>query len=318
LDFSGACAADPLGASSRAILVRTPRTLVPNFFLYGEAPRDVGERFLHVEPLDDRSRPSNWNIRPHAHANLHHVFFIAEGGGEMRADDAVTPFTAPCLLTIPVAVAHGFVQKPDTAGVVVTIAEPYLRDLIGREPDFAALFRTAECLDLTEPAARRIAEGLDRLSAELVWAAPGRRAAVEAALTLVLVEALRQAGLAAAPGQALVGPQADLVARFRDLVERSYRAGPALAFYLDALGVSESRLRQACVRIAGRSPLRIIHDRVIVEAKRVLLYTNMTVAETGRWVGFDDPAYFSRFFSKHEKQSPRAFRGRAERRRGEG
>ncbi len=49
---------------------------------------------------------------------------------------------------------------------------------------------------------------------------------------------------------------------------------------------------------------------MLLEAKRTLSYTNMTVAETAYYLGFADPAYFSRFFSKHAGQSPAAFRKR--------
>jgi AraC family transcriptional activator of pobA len=55
----------------------------------------------------------------------------------------------------------------------------------------------------------------------------------------------------------------------------------------------------------------LVQDRAILEAKRALLYSNMTVAEVGYYLGFDDPAYFSRFFAKAEGLSPRGFRDRA-------
>ncbi len=58
---------------------------VPSFYLYGEPQRSVAEGFVHVESLDDRSRPSEWTIRPHVHRDLHHIILIARGGGAMQA-----------------------------------------------------------------------------------------------------------------------------------------------------------------------------------------------------------------------------------------
>jgi AraC family transcriptional regulator, transcriptional activator of pobA len=72
--------------------------------------------------------------------------------------------------------------------------------------------------------------------------------------------------------------------------------------------VSLPRLRTACAKVAGRAPLGLIQDRLLVEAKRLLLYSNMTVAEVAFRLGFDDPAYFSRFFTSHAGVSPRGFR----------
>ncbi len=289
---------------------------IPSFFLYGEAPRTVGDRFLHLESLDDRSRPSDWNIRPHSHADLHHVFFIAEGGGEMRTEDGAQRFDAPCILIVPAAVVHAFTYAPDTSGSVLTLSEPYLREIIRREPDFGGLFESPDRLALDAASASFVRQGLVRLSREIVWTAPGHLAAVEAGLVAILVEALRASHQAGRQGLRPVGRHAELVARFRELIEGNFRRGAPLGVYLDALSVTESRLRHACAKAAGRSPLQLIQDRAILEAKRVLLYSNMTIAEVGRHVGIDDPAYFSRFFSKYEKESPRCFRARHEGRPG--
>jgi AraC family transcriptional activator of pobA len=283
------------------------QSVVPSFFLYGEPPRAVGDRFLHVEKLDDRSRPSDWNIRPHSHANLNHVFHIATGAGTMRADGRVLDFVAPCLLVVPAGVVHGFGFHPDTTGSVLTIAAPYLDELFRREPDLGPVLDAATWLAL-EPG-HGIAEGFERLARELVWAAPGHRAAVDACLLTILVEVLRLFHHAEAR-RAPLGPRALLVARFRTLIEARYRAQPEIESYARELKVTLSRLRDACLKIACASPNEMVRDRVVIEAKRVLLYSNMTIAEAGFHLGFDDPAYFSRFFSKATGESPRAFRDR--------
>ena len=52
----------------------------------------------------------------------------------------------------------------------------------------------------------------------------------------------------------------------------------------------------------------MIEERLLLEAKRMLLYSNMTVAEAAFYLGFNDPAYFSRFFAHATGSSPRAYR----------
>ena len=74
---------------------------VPNFYLYGEPHRSVADHFLHVESLDDRSRPAGWTIRPHAHQELNHLILITEGRGVMLAEGEVSRFDAPCLVLVP-------------------------------------------------------------------------------------------------------------------------------------------------------------------------------------------------------------------------
>ena len=125
---------------------------VPHFFLYGEAPRDADDRFLHLEALDDRSRPNRWTIRPHVHSSLHQLLLIAEGGGEMRAEAELFAVSPPCLLVVPAGTAHGFRFADGTVGTVLTLSARYLRDLCGREPDLSALFAGPAALGVPEPA----------------------------------------------------------------------------------------------------------------------------------------------------------------------
>jgi AraC family transcriptional activator of pobA len=280
---------------------------IPRFFLYGEPPRAVGDRFLHVEPIDNRTRPANWNIRPHTHANLCHVFHIERGGGEMRADARLIPFRAPCLLLLPSRVVHGFAYETETSGSVLTISEAYLQELFRREAGFERVFAEAAALGAAD--SELFAGLLARLSRELAWTAIGHAAAVEALLMTLLVEILRLARHEAddAQGQAS-GAHAALVARFRELIEGRYRSGDGVEAYAAALTVPPKRLRAACLSVAGAPPLQMIQDRVTLEAKRALLYSNKTVAEVAYDLGFEDPAYFSRFFARTVGRSPRAFR----------
>ncbi len=286
------------------------RESIPRFFLYGEQPRHVGERFLHVESLDDRSRPANWTIRPHTHGDLHQIFHLVQGGGEMRADAEVLGFAAPCLLVAPAGVVHGFVWANETCGSVLTVSDAYFHELAGRAPELARVF--ARPLALLGADSQAICDAFERLARELAWTAPGHAAAVEGLLLGLLVETLRLAHYADADGPSAAGPRAALVARFRELVEGRYRDSTGVDEYAAALRVHPKRLRAACLEVAGASPLRIIQDRRLLEAKRLMLYSNMTVAETAYHVGFEDPAYFTRFFTKWCAVSPRRFRQQAQ------
>lgn len=69
--------------------------------------------------------------------------------------------------------------------------------------------------------------------------------------------------------------------------------------------MTESRLNDLCRRFANRPPKRLIFDRLLREAKRMLLFSACTVHETAYSLGFKDPAYFARFFNRLEGCSPR-------------
>lgn len=284
-------------------------TKIPQFFLYGEAPQHVAERFLHLESLDDRSRPANWNIRPHLHANLNHIFLIREGGGRMVADDASFDFAAPCLLVVPAGVVHGFAYVEETRGAVLTIDGGYFQALVKRCDELRSTFVRAAALPCREVPA--LEGAFERLARELSWSAPGHALSVEALLSTILVEALRLIHYAQGGGPRTVGPRAALVARFRERLEAQYREGAGVDAHAAALGVTPRQLRAACLEVAGAPPLQLIQDRLLLEAKRLMLYSNMTVAEAAFYLGFEDPAYFTRVFTRGCGVSPRAFRRNA-------
>jgi AraC family transcriptional activator of pobA len=282
---------------------------IPVFFLYGEPRRQIGPRFLHLEPLEERSKPSDWNIRAHAHENLHHVFFLNRGSGLMVADSDTIRFDAPCLLLVPARTVHGFTYTPDATGWVLTLADAYLTELTAREPDFSALFAAPRCLPAV--AEDGLEDRLKNLAQELVWNAPGYASAIEGHLLGLLVAVLRQshyAQYAVLTARPLASRAAELVARFRDLIETNYRRATPLTQYTALLHVTEAQLRRACRQITGQPPIQLIQDRVFLEAQRMLLYTNMTIIEAAYSLAFSDSAYFTRFFTKRAGCSPREFR----------
>lgn len=286
-----------------------PTRAVPTFYLYGEPHRAVADGFIHVESLDDRSRPSEWTIRPHAHAGLHHIFCVTSGGGAMQAEAEVFRFAAPALLVVPASVVHGFSWSSESSGSVLTLANGQLLDLAARDPAIGALFAGARVIGLA-PAAARAAHGhMATLMRELGWSTIGHHAAVEASLLGLAVLALRGRGAEADMVPVRPGLHAALVARFRERIEHSYRKREPVSAYAAALGVSESALRAACARVAGVSPALMLDERALLEARRLLLYSNMSVAQVAYAIGFADPAYFSRFFSRHVGTSPRRYRG---------
>jgi AraC family transcriptional activator of pobA len=292
--------------------MRAPQALIPRFFLYGEPPRDADERFVHVETIADRSRVHDWRIQPHAHRDLHQLLVIFTGGGEMEAETQRLPFHAPALLIAPAGVVHGFSFAEDTEGYVVTLADPLLRDLSRDERSFQKLFAAANCASLeADPVHfQELADTLPKLKRELVWSAPASAAAATARLTTLLVSAVRALHQPSESKSAAGNARAALVARLREQIETHLRGGWSVTQYARALSVTPAKLRAACLEVTGKTPARVLEDRLLLEARRNLTYTNMTVAQIAYYLGFTDPAYFSRYFSKLAGESPAAFRKR--------
>jgi AraC family transcriptional activator of pobA len=285
----------------------TTRSATPTFYLYGEPHRSVEDSFLHVESLDDRSRPNEWTITPHSHAELAHIFYLSSGGGTIDADAQRLRCRAPCLLLMPAGVVHGFDWDEETVGFVITVSVRRLSALKDLSRDTAALLAQPSILPLNAEDAARIDRHIGDLLQELGWAQVGHEAAVQSALLAVLVIALRQqnAGTALEVDE---GRYRTIVARLRERIEHRFRLRESVASYARALGTSETALRVASRRVAGISPGAMLNQRALLEAKRSLIFSDLTISEIGYSIGFEDAAYFSRFFKEQIGQSPRAYR----------
>ena len=279
---------------------------IPTFYLYGEPHRSIEDGFVHVESLDDRSRLNEWTIRPHAHAELAHIFYLAEGGGEMHAGGKRLPSPAPCLLLVPAAIVHGFEWEAETVGSVITLATRRLAGLSWLAPDTSGILSDPNVVPLSASEAETVERCVAELLRELSWAKIGHDAAVQSALLAIIVLALR-GRLNTADGAA-TSHQRTLVARLRERIEERFRLREPVSDYVAALGSSETALRSACAKIAGCSPAAMLDQRAFLEARRNLLFSDMTVSEIAYSIGFDDPAYFSRAFTKKVGWSPRAYR----------
>lgn len=88
----------------------------------------------------------------------------------------------------------------------------------------------------------------------------------------------------------------DLIRHYNRLVDEHFREKKKVAEYAAMLYKSPKTLTNIFGKHYGKTPLQVIHDRLMIEAKRLLIYTDKTAKEIGFELGFDDAARFSKFF----------------------
>lgn len=121
-------------------------------------------------------------------------------------------------------------------------------------------------------------------------------------LSTRLYKAQKMAGLADKNGYA------DIVREFNFLVEQHFKTKHTVAEYADLLHKSPKTISNLFTRLGTKTPLQLIQERKMLEARRMLRYTDLPVKEIAYELGYEDLQTFSRFFKVQEGVSPSEFR----------
>lgn len=290
---------------------------IPAFSIYGEAEDKPALRFLNVEDLAATNRLHNWNIRAHRHRALFQLFHIRQGQCEAVIDDVAVRICAPALLAIPPQVVHGFRFEPDSTGTILSIAEPFRQDLLRLTGDIfvfenirAAIIRE---LSVADDSTVTIAQTFRDIVTEMEDARPGRTTAIAAKILDIFAILARLNVVPAADRPDIPGGDTSLFHAFCELVESNFDKSWAIQDYAHVLHTTERTLRRTLARIAGESPLDIIHRRKFTEAKRRLVYTDDTIGQIAYRLGFSDSSHFNKFFVKRARMTPVLFRRKEQR-----
>lgn len=96
--------------------------------------------------------------------------------------------------------------------------------------------------------------------------------------------------------------------KFINLIDENYTKGLSVAEYAGLIFVSSRTLSDLTHQLLNKTPSQMVQERIILEAQRLLLYSNLNVNQIGYRLGFDDPSYFVKYFKKHASLSPSEFR----------
>lgn len=286
---------------------QAPLLLVPFKEVRHEQPDDC----LHYEPVAVRGEEMNWTIPAHRHDGLHQIQFLESGQISGTVDGQAVQADAPALLLIAPGSVHGFTHTRDTRGHQVTIPTATLQQVLaGTRLADTSLSSSFVLTQLAPEASAECASLFERMASEFRGNGTGRVPALLATATLLAVALLRLHGEHIQKAQS-PGARDALVQRYMALAEQHFREHRGLPFYAQALGVTPDHLSRTCRNVARQSALQMLHDRLMLEARRLLAYTPMSVLEVASTIGYQDPAYFSKFFARATGCSPSQYRTQA-------
>ena len=289
---------------------------IPRFFLYGDEYAPSGAEFFHIEEVRSRSERYDWSIGLHTHPGLCQLVFFLDGSGIVSLDEGRSQVKSPAVVAIPPGVVHGFDFVPGTYGYVLTLAEALLFSGAGQAGQVfhEMLFNRAVVIALTEHKAttENVTQLLRQVDAEFRTSEPGRTLMVGWLVCSILMQLTRRLTSSRAAVSTVEHARRELFARYRTLVEAHYTEQWPVRRYAQELHTTESTLNRICHEAAGCTAFNILQDRMVLEARRKLTYVAAPVSRLAYELGFQDPAYFCRFFRKHTGMTPSEFRHRLE------
>ena len=249
-------------------------------------------------------------IQPHLHEHFEQLIVIRRGSGTVTFADRQHSFHAPATLIVPSLKVHAYAYEENTERWVVTVAKSYFQEIMARMPEFSEVLSAGHCIQYIDNEREyvELEHALGKLDWEQRLSARYREIATEALFVDLLVGVLRKIHASGLQSVADNDSYQDVHRRFTQMVEEHHTEHWSLQRFADALKVSIPRLRAVCRSVSGESPIKLINARIVLEAQRCLSYTNLSVSQIAYRLGFDDPAYFSRFFKSRCGQAPSQYK----------
>jgi AraC family transcriptional activator of pobA len=269
------------------------------------------EGFVAVRLADSFSKAPEVQ-RPH----YHHFFQVTllEGPGRLMHDFREVALSGMTLLFLSPGQVHSVVPGPGLSGTIISFTREFFeisteagRGLLLELPFFYGA-NALPWLSLRGEAGPVMQRLFQDVQDEFDQARPGAPEVLRALLQILLVKASRfYAEFRPSGGSSR---RTGLVRQFHWEVEKHFHEWATLSPYARQLGVSVNHLNDLVAEETGRPAGEHIRGRRLLDAKRLLLHSDLSIAEIGYRVGFKDPAYFSRFFRRYEKCSPAECRDR--------
>ncbi|WOH64032.1 helix-turn-helix domain-containing protein [Bradyrhizobium sp. BWA-3-5] len=262
---------------------------------------------IHFAPLEKMKSTLPY---PHRH-DFYHIVWVTRGTG-CHIIDAVKYEVRPnSLFFMAPGQIHDFTLSEDAIGHTISFSPEFFAFRVHNRHSLTdipiySIENLNNALYLDDMQAESLRQITDAMIEEYTAEKTGHEDVIWSYLRIFLMKTSR---IAVAPAIADLSSRNLLLSRrFKSALEKNFGTMNETAEYARLLKVTERALNEATRQALGSTAAQLIRERIMLEAKRLLLHSDISVTEIADRLGFEDPAYFSRCFKKHTTRSPVEFR----------
>ncbi len=268
--------------------------------MFGRMPYGDDDFFI-VRRLDMRGVKVE-GPRPVIHSAIHSFFYLTEGEALMNIGGELYLFKAGECASIPAGQTFSVRYFDNCAGYMGGFSTGFVSGNVNPMQAYASLRRWGAHKVMFDEKVQACVSGIfERLCSE--YESGGSPRIIKSYLALLLIEIEE-----ASEHPRDLSVESNICNRFIESVFGQCDLKISVADYADRLGISSDYLQKVVKRFTGKPPVAWIHEAVVLEAKALLMNTDMPVGEISGRVGVEDPAYFSRLFKKSTGIAPVQYR----------
>ena len=239
---------------------------------------------------------------------------MAAGSGQHEIDGKRLTIHPDTIYLIAQGQVHCFLEAKGIHGYVLSFTDDFLPDSASPAGRFYhALFnnvQTLPALHIELKDSQSIKQLLKLIDEEYECTDPTAGDAVLQHLLQALLIKIERLLYDSATANENSEADNSLLSRFLTVLEANFTIHHDVEFYAQALATTPRQLSTAVKQSLGKTAKQIIEERLILEAKRNLRFTDMKVKTIAEQLGFSDPSYFSKVFRRHTAVAPQNFKAR--------
>ena len=269
--------------------------------------RKRSSRFFYLSGLAEHLQEHKFIQRPHKH-DFYIVMLVTQGTGSHTIDFRDYPVQAGIVFFLTPGQVHSWQLSDDADGFILFFTQEYYLEQkkLYQYPYFATLSDNTP-LPVPEAEQEQLLHVIYHMQQEYQQQLVMKDDVLRDYLDILLVKLLRvhnAQGHTTAPSPAAL-PE---LLQLQRLIDLHYKEHQPVSFYADKLNTSSKHLNEVCKKSLGKTTTQLIQERLVLEAKRLLTHSALSIKQVAAETGFFEISYFFRFFKKHTGQTPEQFR----------